>query len=50
MGNVSENIVSFLMNHGLRTPNEGMNETYVKNWAYVADIDNMLRQYLKIWD
>ena len=23
--------------HGLRTPNEGINQQYLKNWAYVAD-------------
>jgi hypothetical protein len=23
--------------HGLRTPNEGINESYLKNWADVAD-------------
>ena len=27
--------------HGLRTPNEGMNQSYLKNWANEAD---------KIWD
>ena len=35
--------------HGLRTPNEGRNQRYLKNWADVAD-KNMLRPYLKIWD
>ena len=24
-------------NHGLRTPNEGKNQRYLKNWADVAD-------------
>ena len=24
-------------NHGLRTPNEGINQRYLKNWADVAD-------------
>ena len=24
--------------HGLRTPNEGINQRYLKNWADVADI------------
>ena len=23
--------------HGLRTPNEGINQIYLKNWADVAD-------------
>ena len=23
--------------HGLRTPNEGINQSYLKNWAEVAD-------------
>ena len=23
--------------HGLRTPNEGINQRYLKNWAEVAD-------------
>ena len=23
--------------HGLRTPNEGINQRYLKNWADVAD-------------
>ena len=23
--------------HGLRTPNEGINQSYLKNWADVAD-------------
>ena len=26
-----------ISNHGLRTPNEGINQSYLKNWAYVAD-------------
>ena len=25
------------LNHGLRTPNEGINQRYLKNWADVAD-------------
>ena len=29
--------ISFLQNHGLRTPNEGINQSYLKNWADVAD-------------
>ena len=39
----------FYLDHGLRTPNEGINQRYLKNWADVAD-KNMLRPYLKIWD
>ena len=35
--------------HGLRTPNEGINQRNLKFWADVADI-NMLWPYLKIWD
>ena len=27
----------FYENHGLRTPNEGINQRYLKNWADVAD-------------
>ena len=26
-----------LLRHGLRTPNEGINQRYLKNWADVAD-------------
>ena len=25
------------LEHGLRTPNEGINQGYLKNWADVAD-------------
>jgi hypothetical protein len=35
--------------HGLRTPNEGINQRNLKNWADVAD-KIMLWPYLKIWD
>ena len=35
--------------HGLRTPNEGINQRNLKIWADVAD-KNMLRLYLKIWE
>ena len=35
--------------HGLRTPNDGINQRNLKNWADVAD-QNMLLPYLKIWD
>ena len=31
---------------GLRTPNEGINQRYLKNWAR----QNMLWPYLKIWE
>ena len=34
--------------HRLRTPNEGKNQKYLKNWSDVAD--NRYSQYLKIWD
>ena len=34
--------------HGLRTPNEGINQRYLKNWA--DGRQNMLPPYLKIWD
>ena len=30
-------LISFHTNHGLRTPNEGINQSYLKNWADVAD-------------
>ena len=30
-------IIVFHDNHGLRTPNEGINQRYLKNWADVAD-------------
>ena len=33
----------------VRTPNEGINQRYLKNWADVAE-KNMLWPYLKIWD
>ena len=29
--------IYFLQNHGLRTPNEGINQRYLRNWADVAD-------------
>ena len=35
--------------HGLQTPNEGINQRNLKNWADVAD-KIMLWPYLKIWD
>ena len=28
---------SYGLEHGLRTPNEGINQRYLKNWADVAD-------------
>jgi hypothetical protein len=31
--------------HGLRTPNEGINQRYLKNWAGVADIICFGRTY-----
>ena len=30
-------IENFTLRHGLRTPNEGVNQRYLKNWADVAD-------------
>ena len=27
----------YSLDHGLRTPNEGINQRYLKNWADVAD-------------
>ena len=39
--------------HGLRTPNEGINQRNLKTWADVADKisgQNMLLPYLKIWE
>ena len=35
--------------HGLRTPNEGINQRYLKNWAVVADKICFGRAE-KIWD
>ena len=40
----------YITGHGLRTPNEGINQRSLKNWADVADKQNMLWPYLKIWD
>jgi hypothetical protein len=37
------------MIHGLRTPNDGINQRNLKNWADVAG-KIMLWPYLKIWD
>ena len=37
------------LSHGLRTPNEGINQRNLKFWADVAD-EIWLRQHLKIWD
>ena len=30
-------LCTFHSDHGLRTPNEGINQRYLKNWADVAD-------------
>ena len=30
-------IHTYTLRHGLRTPNEGINQRYLKNWADVAD-------------
>ena len=35
--------------HGLRTPNEGINQRNLKIWADMAD-KIRLRPYLKIWE
>ena len=37
--NFHPNFVNFWFGygHGLRTPNEGINQSYLKNWANVAD-------------
>ena len=32
-----ESIGIHFLDHGLRTPNEGINQRYLKNWADVAD-------------
>ena len=31
------NCILYVVDHGLRTPNEGINQRYLKNWAKVAD-------------
>ena len=36
--------------HGLRTPKEGINQRYLKNWADVADKICFGHTYLKIWE
>ena len=36
--------------HGLRTPNEGINQRNLKIWADLADEICMLWSYLKIWE
>ena len=38
----------YYLDHGLRTPNDGINQRNLENWADVAD-KNMLWSYLKIW-
>ena len=43
-------IFSNLHRHGLRTPNEGINQRYLKNWADVADKICFGHTYLKIWE
>ena len=30
-------VMTVIIDHGLRTPNEGINQTYLKKWADVAD-------------
>ena len=32
-----EEFGAFMLKHGLRTPNEGINQRYLKNWADMAD-------------
>jgi hypothetical protein len=39
-----------LHSHGLRIPNEGINQRYLKNWADVVDKICFGLGYLKIWD
>ena len=34
--NVTKNLIDGFI-HGLRTPNEGINQRYLNNWADVAD-------------
>ena len=34
---ISENVTASSIYHGLRTPNEGLNQRYLTNWADVAD-------------
>ena len=41
--------MSHSLNHGLRTPNEGIDKINLKIWADVAD-KILLRRYLKIWE
>ena len=36
--------------HGLWTPNDCINQRYLKNWADVVGRQNMHWPYLKIWD
>ena len=35
--NINEGNEHISIGHGLRTPNEGINQRYLKNWAKVAD-------------
>ena len=38
LGKIITSVLPILgTNHRLRTPNEGINQRYLKNWAYVAD-------------
>ena len=37
ISNFLNGVHTFTCIHGLRTPNEGINQRYLKNWADVAD-------------
>jgi hypothetical protein len=47
--NPTGHIITYSVLHGLRTPNDSINQRNLKNWADEAD-KNILRPYLKIWD
>ena len=42
--------VTFFLNHGLRTPNEGITQRYLKNWADVAKYASAVPKNLGNWD
>ena len=35
--NIFHDLMTLYVIHGLRTPNKGLNQRYLKNWADVAD-------------
>ena len=37
VANCKSQDICIWLDHGLRTPNEGINQRYLKNWAEVAD-------------